>query len=198
MTAAQAAGGPHDHLVTFSVTTGSLWLRVLLVAGLLLVAAFALLRPFLTEQPRLAVELVTWAAAGAGLLGLLLTEGIDLPQQVALLLLIALAVPVTVTRARQPRLLAVTRHVRGVAPWVLALALVASGVEFGRAWLGGTDAAPVLLHTGLVIALVGLSWFTICRPRTRLATISVQTLVWVLATAVVAGTAHVAVLSSAG
>ena len=187
-----AAAGPHDHLVTFSVTTGSLWLRVLLVVGALTVAAFGQLWPFFAEQSRATVLSVTAAAAGAGLVQLLLADGLDVPSQAAVPLLAGLVLPIVAIRARVPRLAA---HARWIAPWVLVSA-AAAGTEFASAWLG-SDAQDRALHTGLVIALVGLSWLTLCRTRTRFATVSVGTVGWLLGAAVVAATGQAALLASA-
>lgn len=188
-----AAAGPHDHLVTFSVTTGSLWLRVLLVAGALTVAAFGQLRPFFAEQSRATGFSVAAVAAGAGLVQLLLADGLDVPPQAAVPLLAGLVLPIVAIRSRDSGLAV---HARRIAPWVLVSAAAGAGTEFARAWLG-FGAQDTALHTGLVVALVGLSWLTLCQPRTRYARASVGAVGWLLGTAVVAVTAQVALLALA-
>ncbi|SFB25398.1 hypothetical protein SAMN05216266_10724 [Amycolatopsis marina] len=194
------AVGPHDHLVTFSGTTGSLWLRVLLIGGALVVAAFVLLWPFLEQQSQRTVVIVTWIAAGTGLLDFLLAKGVDVPEQIALVLLVALAVPVTVSRAREPWLVSAATRIARLAPWVVGTAAAAAATEFGRAWLGdrGQDGVAVLLHTGLAIALVGLSWSTICRPRSPRTLTAVRIVAWGLASTLVAAAGHATILSTAG
>ncbi|MGA6166336.1 DUF6239 family natural product biosynthesis protein [Amycolatopsis magusensis] len=189
--------GPHDHVITFGVTTGTLWLQVLLVAAALTVAACALVRPFFTEQERAAREAVAWAAAVAGVLTLLLTEGLDLPKQFAVLFLAGLGVPLFL--ARHPdHGTAPLRVLHHLTPWVLLAAATGASVEFARAWLGaGPDRAGVLLNTGLVIAMVGLSWFAVWRPAPGRARALVNGVGWALASVVVAGTAHVATLTVA-
>ncbi|MBN6036965.1 DUF6239 family natural product biosynthesis protein [Amycolatopsis sp. 195334CR] len=190
--------GPHDHVITFGVTTGTLWLQVLLVAAALTVAACALVRPFFAEQERVARVAVAWAAAVAGVLTLLLTDGLDLPRQFAVLFLAGLGVPLFLARHTEPPATAPLRVVHHLTPWVLLAAATGASVEFARAWLGaGSDRAGVLLNTGLVIAMVGLSWFAVWRPAPGRAKALVNTVGWALASAVVAGTAHVATLTVA-
>lgn len=160
--AADGAGG-HHHDVTFAVTVGTLPLRVLLVAGVFAIAGYTLLRPFLGTPGRAGTGAVAYTAAGCGVLTLLLTAGLDLPRQAALLVLAALAVPVLAVRRNAPRWTTATRR---LAPWVLVLAAAGSAAELARAWLGGGRAggALVLLHTALALALVALSWSALCRP----------------------------------
>ncbi|MDA3646993.1 DUF6239 family natural product biosynthesis protein [Saccharopolyspora indica] len=189
------AQGPHDHLITFDTTTGPLWLWVLLVLGSIAVAGFGVVRPFLGRQGRATVIGVTATAAGTGLLQLLLTEGLDLPQQAALLVLLLLAVPVLVARQRDPRFEKAARRARRAAPVVVLLAAVGASVEFARAWSGAGEQTSSL-HTGLVIALAGLSWFAICAARSRPVAVGTHVVVWSLANATTAATAHVALLSA--
>lgn len=194
----RVAQGPHDHVLTFGVTTGTLWLQVLLVAAALTVAACALVRPFFAEQERIAREAVAWAAAVAGVLTLLLTDGLDLPQQFAALFLAGLGVPLFLARRTEPAATTPLRVLHHLTPWVLLAAATGASIEFARAWLGtGSDRAGVLLNTGLVIAMVGLSWFAVWRPEPGRAKAFVNTVGWALASAVVAGTAHVATLTVA-
>jgi len=64
----------------------------------------------------------------------------------------------------------VRNRIRRLAPWVVSLTAALAFVEFVRALLdaGQPRAMAVVLPTGVVIALVSLSWFTVCGPGGRL------------------------------
>jgi uncharacterized protein DUF6239 len=196
MTAAAAAvllqPGDHGHLLTVGISIGPLILRVVLLAALPMVAGFALLRGFLPEPDRITATMVASVAAGAVSLELMLAGGLDLPAQVVPLILAALAGPLYVIRSRNARFAPAVRLMRLIAPWILGLAGVIAIVEFARAWLGGgsPETVGVLLHTGVILALVALAWFIVCGPRTRLMTGIVRVLAAILATAVIAGGAQ--------
>lgn len=195
----------HDHVTTFSVTTGPDWLRVVLMAGVILVAAAAMLRPFVTVAGRTAQLAVTIAAAGVVLVLLLLADGLDMPQPAVVVVLIFLAVPLAMARHRGTDLrpgggAPMALHAREVAPWVVLLATVVVAVELTRAWLGAGGPGGVapqvteqLVHTGLLIGVVGLSWLVLCRPRAPWLASTVDVAAWVLANLVLAGTTVVAV-----
>lgn len=169
------AVGPHDHELMLSVHTGPLWLRVLVTAGVFGMAAFALLRPFRGEPSGGVLVAVTATAAAVGLALLLLADRIDLPRQAVVPLLAMLALPLVAARRRarpsRPDAddgAAVPPGPSGLtwaAPLVLAAVTTGSAIEFGRAWLTGgapaaVDAAHV--HTGLLLAVAGLSWSALC------------------------------------
>ncbi|HYN97414.1 MAG TPA: DUF6239 family natural product biosynthesis protein, partial [Pilimelia sp.] len=83
-----ALDGPaHQHELTLSPVTGSLVLRVLVTAAVFAVAAYAMARPFLGKPGRAVPVAVTGTAAGAGLLSLLLADGVELPRQAVVPLL---------------------------------------------------------------------------------------------------------------
>jgi hypothetical protein len=156
-------GGPHD--LPLAAAGGTLVLRVLVTGGVFLVAAYAVLRPFLPERLAAAPVVVTGAAAGAGLLLLPLADGLDGPRQLAVALLAALAVPL-LAAGRQGRAPALVAMVRRAAPWALTVAAVGAALELGRAWLVGGDAGALSarLFTGVLLALAGLSW-SVWYPR---------------------------------
>ncbi|HEV2778332.1 MAG TPA: DUF6239 family natural product biosynthesis protein, partial [Actinophytocola sp.] len=192
------AVSPHDHVLSVGVSIGPLLLRVLLLAAIPVVAGFALLRGFLAEPGRVTATAVAGVAGGAVVLELMLAGGLDLPAQAVPLVLAALAGPVYVTRSRNPRFAGLASRLRMIAPWILGLAGTIAVVEFARAVLGGGPAATVrlLLHTGVVLALTGLAWFVVCRPRTRIGTAAVRVIAAVLAIALAGGVAQAAVLRS--
>lgn len=191
----------HDHLITFSGTTGTLWLQVAFLGSVLVVVAFVLLKPFADVSGDRVRVAVTATAAAAGYLTLLLADGIDLSKQVILLLLIGLSAPVlfTTLHGRWPG--RVVRSLHRAAPLVLLVAAAGCGTEFARAWIPGFTVREVevgvLLHTGLAVGLVGLSWVALCRPKPHIVGLGTHILGWVLANAVLGGLTHAALLAIA-
>src|ERR1043165_8138810 len=66
----------------------------------------------------------------------------------------------------------------------------------GPGWIGDRppDRLAVVLYTGVVLALAGLSWFTLCEPRSRPVRTMVGVTATTLALAMTAGAAHATVL----
>jgi hypothetical protein len=130
------------------------------------------------------------------ILTLMLAGGIDIPAQAVVLVLAALAGPLFLILSRDKRFDPAIRRIRVLAPWMLSAAAAFALVEFGRAWLGdwAPDALAVVLYTGVMLALVGLSWFTVCEPRRRLVRVLVRIQAVVLAIALIGGTAQATVL----
>src|SRR5262245_18151473 len=96
------ATGEHGHLeVGFSV--GSLALRVIVLAAVPVVAAFAFLRVFLGEPSPFATVAVAMSAVTAATLELLLSGRVNLPEQVIPLLLAALALPIYLVLSKDER-----------------------------------------------------------------------------------------------
>jgi hypothetical protein len=158
------AVGEHGHLdVGFSI--GPLLLRVALLAAVLAVAGFAMMRGFLAEPDRRTTIAVVTAAIGAAALELLLSGGFALPDQVVPLLLAALAVPLYLVLSRDPARAALVSSGRRFAHWVFWLFAVLAAARFGQAWLGETERATTLLHTGVLLGLVAVAWFAVARPH---------------------------------
>lgn len=191
-----AAQGDHGHGISVPVTIGPLALRVVLLSAVPAVAGFAMMRAFLPEPTRITIAFVTASAAITVLLELMLADGLDMPTQLAVLVLAVLAVPLILAFSRDPRAVSVTDRARRFAPWVLSLAATFAFVEFARAWLGDWEpgGSAIKLHTGLIVALAGLSWFALGLPRSRVTRVVVQVEAALLAGAVVAGAAHATVL----
>lgn len=182
----------HGHELDVGVFLGTTSLRVLLLGVVSLVAGYVLLRPFLADygaRPR-------WisAAAGAGiLLSLLLATGTTMPRQALALLVVGAVVPIYATwRESAPA------GLPRAAPFVLAAAGVGAAALFVRGLLDGAgpEAVPAL-YDGLVLALLGLSWYPLCGHRSRSGAVS-STGAWLLAAATVAGAGQVAMLTLAG
>jgi hypothetical protein len=186
----------HEHTLTVGINIGPLVLRVALLAAVPVVAAFAMLRSFLPAPSRTTNALVAGTAAVTVLLALMLAGGSDIPGQAVVLVLAALAGPLFLILSRDKRFVTTVGRVRMLAPWVLSVATGLAGVEFARGWLGNweRDALAVILYTGVVLALVGLSWFTVCGPRRRSSRLLVQIEAAVLAIAVMGGAAQATVL----
>jgi hypothetical protein len=176
----------HDHGIGVPVTFGPLLLRVVLLIAVCAVAGFALLRGFLPTPERSTLRWVAVLAPVAVVLELMLAGGFALPSQVAVLALGLLFVPGYLAISQRD-----SDPARRAVPFVLALTAGLALVQFGRAWLGGGP--EVLLHTGLIVAVTGLSWLTVGLPRPRLARVGVLALAYVLATAVLAGAAQATV-----
>ncbi|HEU5475585.1 MAG TPA: DUF6239 family natural product biosynthesis protein [Actinophytocola sp.] len=152
----------HDHQIDLPVTIGPLILRVVLLVAVPVVAAFAMLRGFLPEPDRRAAALVAGTAAVAVLLELMVANEIDLPVQTVPLVGALLAAPMFVVLSRDHRFDRTRSRLCRLAPLVVSVCAALAFVEFVRALAGGW--APVPLRTGVVLALVGLAWFTICHP----------------------------------
>lgn len=190
----------HGHELSVPISIGPVILRVALLAAVPALAAFAMLRAFLPAPGRAATALVTGTAAASVLLVLMLAEGVDMPRQAVLLVLVALAAPVFVVLSRDERFTTVRARVRALAPWVVSLSAALAFVEFGRAWLGAGDAATrqAMLHTGVVLALIGLSWFAVLEPGTRWRTVVVRVEAALLGNAALAASAYGIVLTLPG
>jgi hypothetical protein len=161
-----AQGGGHDHLLTVGVSIGPLVLRVVLLAAIPAVAAFALLRGFLPEPGRWTLAVVVGVAGGAAVLELLLSGGLNLPQATVPLLLALLAAPLYLVLSREPRFAPAVGRARRFAPWVFWPAGALAAVEFARAWFaGGPARTATFLHTSVVLALVALAWFAVSTVR---------------------------------
>jgi len=185
------AAGEHGHLeLGFSV--GSLALRVLLLAAVPVVAVFAVLRGFLGEPSRFTTVAVAVAAATAAAMELLLSGGLNLPEQVVPLLLAALVLPVYLALSRDERFATAVGFGRRFAPVVHAVVAVLAAVQFGLAWFARADVArtATLLHTGVLLGLVALVWFAIARPRGRVVTMGTRVGAAVLGMGLLAGTAQ--------
>jgi hypothetical protein len=184
----------HDHVLTLPVSIGPLILRVALLATVPAIAAFTMLRGFVPEPRRTATAMVAVSAAAAILLELMLAADLDLPAQGVVLLLALAAAPPALLLTKDERT-PIAGISRKAAPWIVAALAVAALVMFGRAWLADT-VRPAALHAAVVLALTGLSWFTLCQPRRPIR--AVWLLLWVeatvLAMAMLAGTAHAIVL----
>jgi hypothetical protein len=187
-----AAGGhAHGHLeLGFSV--GALALRVLLLAAVPVVAVFAVLRGFLGEPSKFTTVAVAMAAAAAAALELLLSGGLNLPEQVIPLLLAGLVLPVYLALSKDERFAKAVAFGRRFAPAVVAVVAVLAVVQFGLAWFARADVArtAILLHTGVLLALVALVWFAVARPRGRVVTMGTRVGAALLGVGLLAGTAQ--------
>jgi hypothetical protein len=190
-----ATQGGHDHTIDIPVVLGPMVLKVALLAAVCAVTGFALMRAFLGEPNRRTVAWLTGCAAGAALVELLLAGPLAIPEQTVPLILAGLAAPVALAVSEQPALVAITPHARRVAPWIVALTSGFALAEFGRAWLAGPTVSANLLHTGLIVALVGLSWFTLGVPRARPARAAVYVVAGIAAAAAFAGAAQATALA---
>lgn len=190
------ADGGHSHGLSLGISIGPLVLRVALLTAIPVVAGFALLRGFLGEPDRRTAVTVVGTAGGAAVLVLLLSGGLDLPAQLVPLLLAALTVPLYLILSTDPRFTPAVDRLRRSAPWVFGLIAAVALVMFGRAWLdaAGPAGTAVTLHTGAVLALVGLAWFTVARPRTRGVAIGLRIGAAMLGMLLLAGTAQAIVL----
>lgn len=185
----------HDHTIGVPVLIGPLALRIVLLAAVCAVTCFAMLRAFLGEPGRATAAVVTACAAVAIVFELMLASGFDLPDQVAVLILAAIAVPLVLAVSRSPGAVSASRHAERLAPWVLAVAAAGAFVEFSRALLGSGDQA-IPVHTGLMLALAGLSWYTFGLPRWRPGSVAVQIMAAGLASATIAGAGYITALMS--
>jgi len=185
------AAGEHGHLeLGFSV--GTLALRVILLAAVPVVAVFAVLRGFLGAQSRSTTVAVAMAAAVAAAMELLLSGGVNLPDQVVPLLLAALVLPVYLVLSRDERFAKAVGFGRRLAPLVHAVVAVLAAVQFGLAWFAGAgqDRTATLLHTGVLLGLVALVWFAVAEPRGRGVTVGTRVGAALLGMGLLAGTAQ--------
>ncbi|ONI90350.1 hypothetical protein ALI144C_03115 [Actinosynnema sp. ALI-1.44] len=177
-------------MLTVPVSIGPLILRVALLAAVPAIAGFAVLRGFVPEPGRAATATIAASAVGAIVLELMLSAGLALPPQVVVLLLALAAAPLWLILGRDERKARVVAFGRMAAPWIVTAAAVTAFVAFGRAW-PPREASESLLHTAIVFALTGLSWFTVCRPTgPGLASVALRVVATTLALAVLAGTAY--------
>ncbi len=157
----------HDHVLSVPISTGPMVLRVALLTAVPAVAAFAVLRPFVPAPSRRTSAVVTAASALAVILVLMLAGGIDIPAQAVVLVLAALACPlVAVFGEHVDRLRSLVVR---TGPWILLATTVLAVVKVARGWLvdGTAGQLAVVLYTGAVLALVGLSWSAVCQPKGR-------------------------------
>jgi hypothetical protein len=182
----------HGHLdLGFSV--GPLVLRLILLVAVPVVAAFAVLRGFLGEPSRRTTIAVAMAAATAAAMELLLSGGLNLPEQLIPLLLLALVLPVYLVMSRDERFAAAVGLGLRLAPLVHAVLTVLAAVQFGLAWLGdaGRDRTATLLHTGVFLGLVALVWYAVARPpRVSVVAIGMRAGAALLGVALLAGAGH--------
>ena len=185
-------GGHLD--VGFSI--GSLGLRLVLLAAVPVVAAFAVLRGFLGEPSRTTTLGVSIAATTAAAMELLLSGGLNLPDQVIPLLLGGLALPMYLFLSTDERFAPAVGLGRRLAPAVFAAVGALAAVQLGLAWLAdtGRDRTATLLHTGVLLGLVALVWFAIARPRGRVLTFGVRVSAALLGLGLLAGTGQAATL----
>jgi len=188
-----AQPGGHEHTIDVPVVLGPLVLRVALLAAVCAVTGAAMLRMFLGRPNRVTATTVTTCAAVATFLTLMLARGFDLPDQVAVLILAGIGVPLVLAASRAPGAVTATRYAERLAPWLIAVAAAGAFVEFGRALLG---AGPVAATTGLMLGMVGLSWYTFGLPRWRPGSVAVQITAFALASAALAGAGYAMALAS--
>jgi hypothetical protein len=150
--------------------------------------AFAMMRGFL-GPPEHRTAVGVWSAAAVVVVAeLLLSGGLDMPQRVIPLVLLATGAPAYAIFSRDPRWAAIRGALRSVAPWVCMAAITLAAVEFTRAWFTTTgETRMTLLHTGVQVAALAMSWFVISDPRGRLATVVLRAASAVLAMALLAG-----------
>ena len=165
-------GGPlpeqgHQHELTVPIDIGPTALRIVVLAAVPAVAAFVLLRPFVPDPGRRTIAVVTVTSALSVILMLMLAGGVDIPSQAVVPVLAALACPlVAAVGTNVGRLRSLVAR---AGPWVLLTTTVLGTAKVVRGWLAD-DAAnqlAVVLYTGAILALVGLSWSAVCQPRGR-------------------------------
>jgi hypothetical protein len=185
------AAGEHGHL-SLGFSVGSLILRVVLLAAVPVVAAFAMMRGFLGAPSRRGTVAIVLVAMTAATMELLLSGGLNLPDQAIPLLLLALALPVYLVLSRDERFAAAVGLGRRLAPLVFAVVAVLAAVQFGLAWFAGAgrDRTAVVLHTGVLLGLVALVWFVIAAPRRRLVTLGTRAGAALLGIGLLAGAAQ--------
>lgn len=185
------AAGEHGHL-DLGVSVGSLALRVVLLAAVPVVAGFALLRGFLADPGRFTTVAVMGVATGAAAMELLLSGGLNLPDQVVPLLLAALALPMYLVLSHDERFAPAVGQARRAAPLIFTALAAYAAIQFGTAWWAGAgpDRTATVLHTGVLLGLVALTWFALSRPSNRAITAGTRVAAALLAMAVLAGAAQ--------
>jgi hypothetical protein len=160
-----AAALQHEH-GSVGIVIGPMVLRVLLLAAVMVVAAFAALRGF-TGPPAHRTAVWVWSAAAAVVVvELLLSGGLDVPRRVIPLVLAATAAPAYAIFSRDHRWAVARGALRTVAPWLCGATATLAAVEFARAWLAAaSEQRTTLLHTGVQLAGVAVSWLVISHPR---------------------------------
>lgn len=139
----------HDHVLTIPISIGPLILKVGLLATILAVTGFALVRAFLADASRTEAAVVSSSAAAALLLQLMLAPPVGLPSQIVVLLLATATLPPILILVGENT---VVRRMRVAAPWIFStLALPAAGLSFGY---------PTI---SVLAGLGGLSWFAVRR-----------------------------------
>jgi hypothetical protein len=187
----------HTH-GSVGITIGPLALRVLLLVAVMVVAAFAMLRGFL-GPPEHRTAVGVWSAAAVVVVAeLLLSGGLDMPQRVVPLVLLATVAPAYAIFSRDPRWAAIRGALRALAPWLCTAVITLAAVEFTRAWLTAAGGQRMtLLHTGVQLAAVAISWFVISDPRKHLAALVLRAAAVVLAMLLVAGAGTASYATSA-
>lgn len=188
----------HDHTISFGFTTGVDWLRLVVVSGILFVTAFTLVRPAIDAPSRPTKLAVTVTAGCVGLLLLLLSDRMDIPQQAVVAALAVSAVPVAVTRHPEgPAPAPVTVAAVRAAPALVMAAATGTGIELAMAVV---DRAASAQHvdTGLLVGVTGLSWLVLCQPVRRLPAFATHVLAWVLGNLVLSGATVLAVTGIPG
>jgi hypothetical protein len=188
---AVSAQGGHDHLLSVGVVIGPLILRVTVLAAMLVVAGYVLLRPFLTEPGQRTSVCGVGAAAVAVSFELLLSGGLGLPEQLVPLLLAGVALPLYLLLSTDPRFSRLVGLGRSSAPWLFVGMATVSAVVLCQAWFADMPprAVATTLHTGVVLTMVTLAWSAVAPCR-----VVVRVLGAVLASALVLATAQAVVL----
>jgi len=163
----------HGAHLDFGSGIGSMFLRIIVLGALPVVVGFVLLRGFLGEPSRRTTAWVIGAAAAVVGMELLLSGGLNLPEQVVPLLLAALALPMYLILSRDERFVRPVGLLRGLAPLVFVTLAVFAVLQLGAGWFAGAgpDRTATLLHTGVLLGVVALVWFAADRPRGRAATV---------------------------
>jgi hypothetical protein len=184
----------HGH-GSVGISIGPVGLRVLLLAAVMVIAAFAALRGF-TGPPGHRTAVWAWSAAAAVVVvELLVSGGLDIPERMVPLVLAVTAAPAYAIFSRDRRWAVIRGALRAVAPWLCTAAAALAVVEFTRAWLTVPgEQRMTLLHTGVQLAGVAVSWLVISHPRRRPAAVGLHTAAVALAVLIVAGAAQATTL----
>lgn len=189
----------HGAHLDFGSGIGSMFLRIIVLGALPVVVGFVLLRGFLGEPSRRTTAWVIGAAAAVVGMELLLSGGLNLPEQVVPLLLAVLALPMYLILSRDERFARPVGLIRGLAPLVFGLLAVFAVLQLGAAWFAGagTGRTATLLHTGVLLGMVALVWFAAARPRGRRATVATRVSAALVATALLGASAQAILLRPA-
>lgn len=182
--------GGHDHVLSVGLVIGPLILRVTVLASMVVVAGYVLLRPFLTEPGRRTAACGIGAAAVAVSFELLLSGGLGLPEKSVPLLLAGVALPLYLVLSTDPRFSRLRGLGRSLAPWVFVGVAASSAVVLSQAWFAGMSPrdTATALHTGVVLTMVALAWSVVARCRVVVGLLST-----VLASALVLATTQAVV-----